>query len=112
MAGLKLIKDYTPAKMMMMMSYTPAMMMIATRIVTLINQSATLIPNCVCNDDCNDLPMIMIAIVMVIATTVAMMMIGTGCIVTLMDWSAAVYSRRGPDQLAAAAAAAEGAKQL
>ena len=58
--------------------------------------------------------MIMIAIVMMIATTVdvAMMMIGTGCIVTLMDWSAAVYSRRGPDQLAAAAAAAEGAKQL
>ena len=50
--------------------------------------------------------MIMIAIVMVIATSVddvAMMMIGTGCIVTLMDWSAAVYSRRGPDQLAAAA---------
>ena len=81
----------------------------------MINRSATLIPNCVSNHDCNDVPMIMIAIVMVIAMSVddvAMMMIGTGCIVTLMDWSAAVYSRRGPDQLAAAAAAAEGAKQL
>ena len=55
--------------------------------------------------------MIMIAIVIATTVDVAMMMIGTGCIVTLMDWSAAVYSRRGPDQLAAAAAA-EGAKQL
>ena len=112
MAGLKLIKANTPAMMMMMMANILTMMMIATKIVTLINQSATLIPNCVSNDDCNDVPMIMIAIVMVIATTVAMMMIGTGCIVTLMDWSAAVYSRRGPDQLAAAAEGAEGAKQL